>query len=156
MRHNSRPFKIEPEPDFPQSLFVHRMAQADFVLGVKHQKASPSGPDEFSTERPIRERVIVQLVDFAIGNTRIAMLLMLPVNVHQSGEFRDVSLFQRQLRRESYLLREMQILRHLFVRLPALVILLFQNLGCGARVSGEEQQEVVFQIEQRLFGNRER
>ena len=132
------------------------MAQADFVLGVKHQKASPSRSDEFSTERPIRERVIVQFVDFAIANTRIAMLLMLPVNVHQSGEFRDVSLFQRQLRRESYLLREMQILRHLFVRLPALVILLFQNLGCGARVSGEEQQEVVLQIEQRLFGNRER
>ena len=65
------------------------------------------------------------------------------MNVHQVGEFRYVAVFERSLRRQRNFLGEMQILRHAGIGLPALVILLLQNLGSGAGVAGEEQQEIV-------------
>ena len=123
------------------------MAQANFIVGVEHQKTSTPSANELSAERAMRQGVIVPFVDFGIRNAGTPDFFLLPMHVHQVGEFRHVAVFERSLRRERNLLDEMQILGHLGVGLPAFVVLLFQNLGSGARVAGEEQQEIVFEIE---------
>jgi hypothetical protein len=51
------------------------------------------------------------------------------------------------------LLDEVQVARHLVVILATLAVLLVQDRRGGAGVSGEEQEKVVFEIEQGLFGD---
>ena len=47
----------------------------------------------------------------------------------------------------------MEAFRHRRVGAPALIVLIFQNRGCRARITGEEQQQIVLQVKQRLLRN---
>ena len=78
------------------------------------------------------------------------MLLVLPVLVHQLGETAQVALLQRGLALVTELLDEVQVLDHVAVAAARLLVLLGQDGRGRPRVAGEEQQQVVFQVIERL------
>src|SRR5262245_19238288 len=95
MRADSGTLEFKAEPDFLQSLFPHRMAQAWFVLGVKHEKASAPGANQLAAGRTVGEGAAIPMIDLFICHERASSFLMLPVNIHQAAELGYISAFQR-------------------------------------------------------------
>ena len=78
-----------------QARHRHGVAQPRLVLGVEHQEAAAARADQLAAERAVRHGVIVPLVDRRIGHPAGALLLVLPVLVHQLAELGEVAAFQR-------------------------------------------------------------
>src|ERR1019366_5827275 len=109
VRHDAGTFKIEAEPDFLQSLLAHGMAQPGLVSGVEHQKPPSPGADQLAAQGAVRHGAIVPLIDFCAAHARAALLLALPVNVHQPAELGQLAVFQGLLAAECEFLYEMEV-----------------------------------------------
>lgn len=127
VRNDSRAFKVESKPHFHKTLLAHGMAEPRLFGCVEHKKASTSGTDQFAAQRAVGHGKVVPYIDRLVGHFRAPALLVFPVNIHQSAEFRDVSPFESQLAADSKFLYEMEILRHFGIGEPAFVVLLFEN-----------------------------
>ena len=68
-------------------------------------------------------------------------------------ELLEVAGLQLRQRFVAQVLDEMQVVQHRRVLLFRLVVLVFENLGGAPGVAGEEQQEVVLEVEQRLLAD---
>ena len=107
-------------------------------------------------DRAVLHRVIVPLVDHRVGHAAGALLLVLPVLVHQRAELDQAAAFQRLEAAQPEILHVVQVLDHVVVLLLGLVVLLLEDRGGAARIAGEEQQQIVFEIVERLGVDLER
>src|SRR5664280_815692 len=153
VRDDAGTFKVEAEPDCLESLLAHGVAQPGLVSGVEHQEPSSTGANQLATQGAVRHGAIVPLIDGCAAHALAALLLALPVDIHQTAELGQLAVFQGLPAAECELLYEVEVVGHFRVGPFALVVLLFQNRGCGTRVAGKEQQQVVLQVEQGLFRN---
>src|ERR1035441_9224445 len=94
VRDDAGTFKVEAEPDFLQSLLAHGMAQPGLVSGIEHQEPSSTGADQLAAEGTVRHGAIVPLIDLCTAHALAALLLVLPVDVHQSAELGQLAVFQ--------------------------------------------------------------
>jgi len=81
---------------------------------------------------------------------------VLPVNVHQFGEFAQIAGQQSVAAFVSQLLGEMQVIEHLAGIVASSSVLIAQNFRRGARGSGEEEQQAVLEIRQSFRGDLQR
>jgi hypothetical protein len=86
------------------------------------------------------------VVDRAVAHPARALLLVLPVGIHQLGEPDQVAGLERLSRVVADLLDEVQVGGHPGVLLLALAVLLLEDRTRRPRVAGEEEEEVVFQV----------
>ena len=63
-------------------------------LGVEHQEPSSTGADQLAAEGAVRHGAIVPLIDFCIAHAHAALLLALPVDVHQAAELGQLAVLQ--------------------------------------------------------------
>src|SRR5262249_11712956 len=130
VRDSSRAFKLKAESHFLQPLLAHCVAQTRFIFGVEHQESSASSADELAAEGAVRQSATIPLIDALVTHSSASALLVFPVNIHQSAEFRNVPAFESAFGAKGELFDEMKIARHLGVLLLALVVLLFQDRRC--------------------------
>jgi len=78
------------------------------------------------------------------------------VFVHQRAEDRRLSIFERDPAAIAQLLHIVQVLQHVIVALLRPGILIFQDCARAAGETGEEKQQVVFEIEHRVHAERQR
>src|ERR1022692_2245287 len=94
VRDDAGTFKVEAEPDFLQSLLAHGVAQPGLVSSVEHQEPSSTGADQLAAQGAVRHGAIVPLIDFCAAHARAALLLALPVDIHQAAELGQLAVFQ--------------------------------------------------------------
>src|SRR5208282_3737961 len=80
----------------------------------------------------------------------------LPVLVHEAPETAELSRLQRLLAAQAEGLDVMQVLDHRLVELPRPAVLILEDRSGAARIAGEEEQQIVLEIETRLVGDLER
>src|SRR5262245_4055618 len=90
--YDSCAFEFKPKPDFLQTLLAQSVTQPGFVFSIEHQKTTAAGSDQLAARSSVGESTFVPLVDFAVAHSGTATLLVLPMNVHQPAELRDISL----------------------------------------------------------------
>src|SRR5262249_4956069 len=146
LNHHFRALEVEAEAHFAQAGLRHRVTQAGLIFSIEHQEAAAARADQLAAERAVLHRHLIPRVNLAIAHSAAALLLILPVDIHQFSELPEVARLQRLLALIAELLDEMQILDHALVALPALIVLLLQNARSRAAVAGEEQQQIIFEI----------
>src|SRR5205085_490141 len=142
IKHSSS-LKIEPEPDFRKAFFAHGMTKLHLVAGVEHQETAAAGADHFAAQRAVGHGELVPGIDVTVTHCFRALLLPMPMHIHQACEFLQLAALQRLLALFTEVLDEMKILCHGRVGLFALVVLLPQNRRGAARVTSKEEQQVV-------------
>src|SRR5262249_12779640 len=148
-----RPLKIKPEPHFLQPRLGHGLAQSLAVLGVEEQESATARPYQFSADGAAAASELVPLVDLRIAHLLGAVLLVLPILVQQLAEQRAVAGFQRALAANAEVFDIVQVRQHLLVELLRAILLLLEDRSGAAREAGEEQQQVVFEIPQRVHAD---
>ena len=127
------------------------MAELHLVVRIEHEEPPPAGADDFATERAIGHRAIVPRVDVVVAHAFRALLLSLPMHVHKPRELLQFTALECRLALFPEFLDEVKVVSHRRVGFPAFIVLLFQDRGRAPRVTGKEEQQVVFEIEQGLL-----
>src|SRR5260370_16810342 len=83
-------------------------------------------------------------------------LLVLPMLMHQRAKLRRLARFKKSFAFHSKLLDEMQIGDHVLDADAGRGVLILQSRAGAAREPGEEQQQIVFEIEFRIHRDLER
>src|SRR4029077_15390720 len=96
---------------------------------------------------------LVPFVDFGPAHPFGALLLVLPVIMHQLPEQRRVSRNECTLAAVAQFLLVMQVSQHLLVMALGPHLLVLQDRAGAARESGEEKQQVVLEIEKRIHAD---
>ena len=133
-----RSLEIKTEAHFLQARRAHRVAQPGLVLRVLQPEAAAARADELAAERAAGQREVIPLVDLGIAHAAAALLLALPVNVHQPRELGEVAAFERGLALQAEVFDEVQILDHGLVVRFRFHVLLLQNRRRTARIAGEK------------------
>src|SRR5438067_5587148 len=92
--HNSRAFEIKAKPDLFQSGLTHCMAELRLVVRIEHKKSASARAYELSAERAINHCQIIPLIDLRIGHAPAALLLPLPMHIHQPRKLVQVASLQ--------------------------------------------------------------
>src|SRR5208283_3748028 len=129
MRQNGSSAEIELQANLAEPGPSHGRADSDFVFRVEEQKSSAAGADEFATERSVRARQLVHLVDKTAAHPRRTFFLVLPMNMHQVGKLAQIAGQQSVSAFVPQLFSEVQILQHLGSILPGPHILIAQSFG---------------------------
>ena len=78
------------------------------------------------------------------------------MGMHQTAEFARLAFLQRFLDAHAKILGVMHVFEHLAVILLGALILVLQDIARLAGKTGEEQQQVIFQFEERVHFDRQR
>ncbi len=97
--------------------------------------------------------MIIPIVNDCVTHAGATDFFALPMHVHEAGEFVEVAGFKALEGFVAELFGEMHVVEHRLVVALGLLVLIFEDRGGAARVAGEKQQEVVLEVEERLFGN---
>ena len=125
------------------------MAQPVAVLGVEHQEAAAAGADQLAADRAVLHAQLVPFVDLGVAHAARAALLVLPVLVHQLAELGEIAGFQRRLAAQSELLHVVEVRRASSSSLCLRALSWsFRILPALREKAGEEQQQIVFEVEQ--------
>src|SRR6201985_2367617 len=128
------------------------MAKLHLVAGIEHEKSSAARADDFAPKGAACHGAVIPGINVNVTHALRAFLLPLPMYIHQARELVEVSRLERFLALLTQVLDEMEVLHHPGVALLALIILFFKNAGCAPRIPGKEEKQIVFEIEQGLFG----
>ena len=153
LRDDFGAFEVEAESDFLQALFAHGVAELFLVASVEHQEATAAGANEFAAEGAVGHGVIIPIVDDGVAHAGAADFFALPMHVHEAGKFVEVAGFEAFEGFVAELFGEMHVVEHRLVVALGLLVLIFEDRGGAARVAGEKQEEVVFEIKERFFGD---
>jgi hypothetical protein len=126
------------------------------ILRVEQQEPPAPRAHELAADGAILQRQLVPLVDLRVAHAARPALLLLPLIVHQRPESRGITLHQRVARAEAQRLHLVQVLQHPGVALFTAGLLVGEDAARAAREAGEEQQQVVLQVEQRVHRHLER
>jgi hypothetical protein len=126
------------------------MPQPIAILGVKHQETTSTRANQFSAIRSIFKSMLVPFVDLTIAHAARPFLFVFPVLVHECAEIGRASFLETLPASIPKLFHKMQIFYHLRIVLEATRVLIFEDRTSVARKSGEEQQKIVFKVEQRI------
>ena len=119
------------------------------VIRIEQQEATAAGANQLSPNRAVLQCQLIPLVDLRVAHAAGATLLMLPLLVHQRAEPAPVTLPSASRERSPSPSRRGGW--RAFRRRPFGALLLVGQYVPGApRKPGEEQQQVVLQIEQRI------
>ena len=136
-----------------QAFFAHGAPEHFFVGRIKHQEAAAACPNQFTAEGAMGHGVIIPVIDVLIAHAGAADFFSLPMYVHQAGKFFQIVGFECTQRLVAEILGEVQIIEHCLIIGFGLVILILQNTGGASGITGEEKQEIVFEIKEGLFRN---
>ena len=131
--------------------------EPSMVLRVEQEEAAAAGPDQLAPERSVLESQLVPLVDVRVAHAAGAPLLLLPLLVHQraeAAECRPSSSASRERSPSSFTSWRLASISGI-VFLAAL-LLVGQDAAGASREAGEEQQQVVLEIEQRVHRHAKR
>ncbi len=153
LRDDLGAFEVEAEADLLEAFFAHRVAEPGDVFGVEHEEAAAACADEFAAERAVLHGVVVPVVDVGVAHAGAAGFFALPMHVHEAGKFVEVAAFEAIEGFVAELFGEVQIVEHGLVVLLRFVVLILEDGGGTAGVAGEEEEQVVFEVEEGLFGD---
>jgi hypothetical protein len=88
------------------------MAKLVAIVREEHQESTTASADEFPSDGTVPYREVVPLVDFRIAHAAGALLLVLPVLMHQLPEPNHVSGLQRFLAAIPEILDVVQVVKH--------------------------------------------
>src|ERR1051326_5407979 len=132
------------------------MPQRRLILGIKHQTPAAARSDELAAERAVAQPELVPLVDVRVAHPLRAPLLVLPMLVHERAERAAVAFLERAPTALAELLDVVQFIDHLRIELFGALFLIAQQRPRRAREAGEEEEEVVLEVVERLNADRTR
>src|SRR5215831_234462 len=135
----------------------HLVDQAALVLAtIEHEETAAARAHDLAAERARAPCRLVVLVERRAGNVLGQLALVLPVGVEQLAESVDVAALEQSLDLVADLLDAVHGL-DLGARLAGQVLrLLAQDLGRAPLDAGVEDEQIRFQIGQRLLGHVQR
>src|SRR6266511_1590331 len=151
-----RALVVEVEPDLGEALLRHRRAAQRPVLRAEAAEPTSPGAAELPAKRAVLHRGAVPAVDVLVRHALRALALAEPVLMHDPGVLPRVAPLEHVLRRVPELLRDVQVLEHRRVVLDAARRLVLQHGPGAPGVAGEEHEQVVLEIVQRLRRDAER
>src|SRR5262249_24548290 len=113
------------------------------------------GADQFPSDCAVLPPKLVPLVDPRVAHAGRSPLLVLPVLVHQLAKERRVALFERAAAPLAELLDVVKVLEHRGVRLLGPPLLVVEKRTGVPRKAGEEQEQIVLEIEQGVHADAE-
>ncbi len=150
------PSKSKRDRNLHQARAAQCGSQASLLLGVEEQEAAAARADQLAADRAVVERELVPAVDLGVGHQARALLLELPVLVHEAAERVELAGLDRLEALVAELFDVVQVVDHRAIVLAALVVLLLQHLRRRPVEARRHHHQAVLEQVQRVVARLDR
>ena len=107
---------IKSERNILHASFSQSFSQSSFVISQKHQESAAARANQLSADGSVFHSDVIPFVDLTGRHAFGALLFVLPMSVHQSSKFSEISFFQSMANFYSEILGKVKILDHVIRR----------------------------------------